>query len=41
MVLAIPKISTHAIYFLNWKLAFLNLQGKGDAYSYMGESKNF
>jgi hypothetical protein len=35
-IMSVPKISTKAFYNLNWKLGFLNLQGRGDTYSYLG-----
>lgn len=38
MILTVPRISAKATYALNWKIALLNIQGKGDANGYLGEN---
>lgn len=40
MLLTLPKLSLKAKYSLNWKIALLNLQGKGDAYTNLGKIRN-
>lgn len=38
--MAIPSIMTKSTYSLNWQIALLNIQGKGDVTAYLGEYKN-